>query len=106
MDTAKEREEYLTHQDRLRIRFSIERGKVTHIVLVQYEARIQNQWWPVVRYDMAHGYFHRDITKPDGTVAEKQVVPFTDLADALTLALDELHRQWLFYREQFEDWMK
>ena len=55
---------------------------------------------------MAHGYFHRDIVKPDGTIAEKQAIPFKDLADGLTLALNELHRQWLFYRKQFEDWIK
>ncbi len=106
MDDLKEREEYLTHQDRLRIKFFIAGGRVTEINLVQYEAKIRNQWRPVVRYDMAHGYFHRDIMKPDGTVLEKQEIPYKNLSEALTMALDELHRQWLFYRRQFERWTK
>jgi hypothetical protein len=106
MDSIREREEYLTHQDRLRIKFLIERGKVIGIDIVQYEAEMQGQWWPVVRYDMAHGYLHRDVVRPDGTVAEKQALPYKQLGAALTMALDELHRQWAFYRRQFEEWMK
>jgi len=106
MARIREREEYLTDRDRLRIKFCVERGKVARIDLVQYEAEIQGRWWPIVRYDMAHGYLHRDVMKPDGTVAEKQVIPYEDLGEALTLARDELRRQWLFYRRQFEEWMK
>jgi hypothetical protein len=106
MDSIREREEYLTRQDRLRIKFLVERGKVTRIDLVQHEAKVQGQWWPVVRYDMAHGYLHRDVMRPDGTVAEKQAIPYGELGVALTRALDELHRQWSFYRRQFEEWMK
>ena len=106
MDSIREREDYLTHRDRLRIKFLVERGEVTKINLVQYEAEIQNRWWPVVRYDMAHGYLHRDLMKPDGTVAEKQTVPYSSLSEALTTILDELYRQWQFYRNQFEGWSK
>jgi hypothetical protein len=106
MESIKEREEILAHEDRLRIKFAVERGKVIRIDLVQYEAEVHGQWWPVVRYDMAHGYLHRDVMKPDGTVAEKQAIPYGELGEALTVALDELHRQWPFYRRQFEEWMK
>jgi hypothetical protein len=105
MDSAREREEYLTHQDRLRIKFWVEHGVVTKIDLVQYEAALHERWWPIVRYDMAHGYLHCDVMKPDGTVAEKQAIPYRDLGEALTVALDELHRQWPLYRRQFEEWM-
>jgi len=97
MDNIREREEYLTHQDRLRIKFLVGKGKVTSIDVVQYEAEIGGRWWPVVRFDMAHGYFHRDVVKPDGMVAEKLVIPYTELGEALTMALEELHRQWPFY---------
>jgi len=34
MDSIREREEYLTYQDRLRIKFLVERGKVIRIDLV------------------------------------------------------------------------
>jgi hypothetical protein len=55
---------------------------------------------------MAHGYLHRDVMKPDGTVTEKQTVSYRELSEALTMALEELHRQWPFYRRQFEEWVK
>lgn len=42
-------EELLTHRDRLRVAFATEKGKVTQIVIVQYEAEIQGQWRPLVR---------------------------------------------------------
>jgi len=106
MDSIREREEYLTHQDRLRVKFLVERGKVIRIDLVQYEAEIRGQWWSVVRYDMAHGFLHRDVMRPDRTVAEKQAIPYNELGEALTMALSELHRQWSFYRRQFEEWMR
>ena len=83
MESIREREEHLTHEDRLRIKFVVERGKVSRIDLVQYETEIRGHWWPVVRYDMAHGYFHRDVMKPDGTIVEKQVVPYRELGEAL-----------------------
>lgn len=106
MERFIERQEMLTHQDRLRIKFVVKRGRVIQFNLVQYEAKIVGQWWPIVRYDMAHGYLHRDVMKPDGTVTEKQTVSYRELSDALTMALEELHRQWPFYRRQFEEWMK
>lgn len=106
MDGHREREEYLTHRDRLRIKFLVERGKVTKIDLMQYEAEVQGRWYPVVRYDTAHGYLHRDVMRPDGTIAEKQAIPYRELGEALTTAREELRRQWSFYRRQFEEWMK
>ncbi len=106
MRSVRERTEYLTHKDRLRVKFTVERGRVTRIDLVQYEAEIQGRWWPVVRYDEAHGHLHRDVMRPDGTVAEKQTVPYEERNEALTEALDELHRQWSFYRRQFEEWVE
>ena len=24
------------------------------------------KWTPIVRYDLAHGFFHHDVMKPDG----------------------------------------
>jgi len=94
--------ENLTHQDRLRVEFTARKGGVIEIGLIQYEAEIEGQWKPLVRYDMAHGFFHRDILKPDGT-QEKLEIPYTDLAEALTTALEEIHCQWEFYRQAYEE---
>ena len=94
--------EWLTHRDRLRIAFATERGAVTQIVIVQYEAEIGGQWRPLVRYDMAHGYLHRDVIGPEGT-AEKLKTPYTNLGEALQQALEELHRQWGAHRRAYEE---
>jgi hypothetical protein len=42
--------------DRLRVCFVTEKGKVTDIIVIQYEAEIEGKWLPLVRYDRAHGY--------------------------------------------------
>lgn len=98
-------EEKLTHRDRLRVVFVTEKGKVTEITLVQYEAEIGGKWRALVRYDVAHGYLHRDIMSPDGT-REKLELPYMDLGEALTQVLEEIHRQWEFYRRVYEEKMK
>jgi hypothetical protein len=35
--------------------------------VVQYEIFINDKWCPVVRYDTAHGYAHKDLIHPDGS---------------------------------------
>ena len=30
-------------------------------MVVQYESKIKDKWYPIVRYDCSHGFFHRDI---------------------------------------------
>ena len=59
-------------QDRLRIRIETTKGGVKYFV-VQYETMIDNDWIAIVRYDLAHGFFHRDVMTPKGE-KEKQSV--------------------------------
>jgi len=92
-------------ENRIRIRFTTHAGKVTRIEIVQYEAYLAGKWRPLVRYDTAHGYLHRDVMKPDGT-QEKMKIPYTSLSEALTQAIDEIRRQWRFYRRVWEEEMK
>lgn len=96
---------YLTHQNRLRIHFRTGHGEVVQLDVVQYEAEIGGKWLALVRYDCAHGYLHRDIIKPDDS-REKSRVSVTDLTEALDLAIEELERQWEFYRRMYEEAMK
>ena len=95
----------LGRRNRLRISFVTERGKVAFIDVIQYEAEIEGKWLALVRYDMAHGYLHRDIMHPDGS-REKLRVPIVDLKQALSDAIEELERQWRFYRRVYEEAMK
>jgi hypothetical protein len=80
--------------ERLRIKIHSEKGKLTDIV-IQYESFINNKWNPIVRYDCSHGFFHRDIMKPNGD-KEKQLISITSLKDALNYAEQDIKDRWEF----------
>jgi len=65
--------------------------------VVQYEAEIHGSWHPVVRYDTSHGFAHRDLMYPDGSV-DKQPLLFESYNLALTFATQELKQNWQRYR--------
>ena len=68
--------------------------------MTQYELLIKGKWFPVVRYDTAHGFAHKDVLAFNGT-ATKYELPFTDYNVALTFAEKDLKENWLIYRENF-----
>jgi len=84
----------------VRINFDIERGQVVEFA-VQYLAMISGKWWPVVRFDTAHGRPHMDISHPDGS-QETRMFPFYDYGTALTYAINYVREHWEFYRERYE----
>jgi hypothetical protein len=85
--------------DRIRVRFEKEGGKIIDLV-IQYEALISGKWMAVVRYDCAHGFFHRDLLHPNGD-KEKKVIDAPDLKYAFTFARQDLEDRWEWYKEQF-----
>jgi len=87
------------NEDRLRFRFKKEKGKIIDLV-VQYEIFINEKWKPVVRYDCAHGFFHRDIISGDGS-KEKKIMEVPDLNFALLFARQDIEDRWEWYKEQF-----
>lgn len=95
-------QDFETRIDRLRVHFTTERGQVKSIIVVQYEAYIDGQWCPIVRFDEAHGFFHRDIISPTGE-QEKIDQPTSDKGLALTEAIEEIKQQWQSYRKAYED---
>src|ERR1035437_677680 len=86
--------------ERLRIKIHSEKGKLIDIV-IQYESLINNKWKPIVRYDCSHGFFHRDVMKPNGE-KEKQLISITTLKDALNYAEQDIKDRWEFYKERFK----
>ena len=46
----------LDREDRLRIEIEVEKSKVKDVV-VQYESKIKDKWYPIIRYDCSHGFF-------------------------------------------------
>ncbi|MCL4537807.1 MAG: hypothetical protein M1610_09480 [Nitrospirae bacterium] len=90
--------------DRLRIKIIVEKGAVTDVV-IQYEAKIKDKWYSIVRYDCSHGFFHRDILNPKGD-ATKQPIPISNLKDALTYAEQDIKDRWEWYKDRFKKGMK
>ncbi len=89
-------------RDRLRVRFTARKGRVIAIEVIQYEAQIEGKWQPLVRFDTAHGYLHRDVMNPDGTQTKLRL-SYSDLGQALIDAINEIERQWKFYRRVYEE---
>ncbi len=74
-------------------------GRVVDFV-VQLEIQIGNQWYPIIRYDTAHGFAHRDVLHPDGSVTKTPLF-VVDYGEALTYAEGDLKSNWDLYRERF-----
>ncbi len=68
--------------------------------VVQYEIKINEEWYPVVRYDTSHGFAHKDILSYRGETT-KEELPFNDFNLALTFAEKDLKDNWQKYRELF-----
>lgn len=91
-------------ENRLRVKIVVEKGKVVDIV-VQYEARLEDKWHGIVRYDCSHGFFHRDIMHPNGD-KDKYPIPITNLNDAVLYAEQDIKDRWKWYQERFMKEMK
>ncbi len=88
----------------LRVRFDIERGHV-HGFVVQLECQFDEEYWPVVRYDTAHGFAHRDLLHPSGQ-SDKTDIHEADLNQALNLAIGDITAHWHDYRRRYEQWLR
>jgi len=91
-------------EDRLRVLAHKESKEILEF-LVQYEAFIQGKWYPIVRYDTAHNFAHKDTLHPDGR-AEKQPLYFNNYNLAFTYAIMDLKRFWKEYREKYQGELK
>ena len=90
--------------DRIRVKFEKEKGMINDLVL-QYEALINGKWHAIVRYDCAHGFFHRDLLKPNGE-KEKKAIDMLDLNTAFAFARQDIEDRWKWYKEQYIKKMK
>jgi hypothetical protein len=87
------------NNERLRIRITIEKGRVSDIV-VQYETLLTDEWVAIVRYDCDHGFFHRDVLNPNGS-KEKKAIGIDNIEDALLYAEQDLKDRWEYYKEKY-----
>lgn len=72
---------------------------------VQYEAFIEDEWRPIVRYDTAHGFAHRDLLHPGGT-QEKTFIASGDYGRTLKAAEIDIKQNGQLYRKAYEKEMK
>ena len=75
---------------------------VKSIFVLQYEAYIEDEWRAIVRYDEAHGFFHRDILWPSGQ-QDKSPQAVGDKGLALTEAIADIKEKRQAYRKAYED---
>jgi len=85
--------------DRIREHHVRSRGRIVSFT-VQYEIHWHGEWLPVVRYDTAHGFSHRDQYNVDGKVIKTPLL-ISDNNQALTFAEFDLKANWQVYRERF-----
>jgi len=76
------------------------RGKRIIQYVVQLEIRHAGSWQPVVRYDNAHGFCHRDTLHANGTQTKTPVL-VGEPNDTLTFAVDEIRAHWEAHRTRF-----
>ena len=77
---------------------AIERGKVVAFA-VQLEVWMSGNWQPVVRYDAAHGFTHRDVYQSKTRKRKEELG--LGLDEALTLADEDLDENWERYLTTF-----
>lgn len=87
--------------DRYRHLHVQDRGRIIFF-RIQYETRIGDTWYPVVRYDTSHGFAHRDMVSLKGEV-EKTPLFNQDYNDALTFAESDLKLNWVYYKKRFSE---
>ncbi len=90
---------YLDLDNRVRVSFLIEKGRIKQFI-IQYETFLEAQWYPVIRYDTVHGFAHADLFHPDGT-AEKVSMQAADYNEAFTMAEEDINRHWERYLEDY-----
>jgi hypothetical protein len=85
----------------IRVRLTTAHGRLTQFA-VQYETIIDGQLCPVVRFDNAHGYAHRDLLNRQGRIKQKDAMPGNPtLAEALTQGRNDIVRNWPRYRREY-----
>lgn len=85
----------------VRLRCSYKRhGKQVLQFTVQLEMWREDNWQPIVRYDNAHGFCHRDTIHADGA-QDKTAVFVGDVNATFTYAIDDLKANWPAYVDRY-----
>ena len=83
---------------RMRVRHRVEKGQVKAFA-VQLEVLFARRWTPVVRYDTAHDFAHRDLYSKDGKQLKTPLG--MDFKQARTFVQKDILANWQEYRRIF-----
>jgi hypothetical protein len=72
---------------------------------IQLEILVEEDWYPVVRYDTAHGLPHRDILNHKGEQVKEWFEGYA-VEDVLTFGQKDIMENWPTYRRRFLKEMK
>lgn len=89
----------LSHDCRIRHYHSRVRQHVLEF-MIQLEVYIKGEWRPIIRYDTAHGFAHRDTFHGDGKT-EKVPLSAGDYSSTLIFAEMDLRSNWEMYCERY-----
>lgn len=90
--------------ERIRVRLKTQKNELLDVVY-QYESFINDKWEPIVRYDCAHGFFHKDVLYPNGN-KEKTAMAFDSLKSASQYAAQDIKDRWEWYKERYSKKLK
>jgi len=82
--------------ERLRIRLKLEKGEIIELVCLN-ESFINGKWNAIVRYDTAHGFFHRDVNGDQ----KKYSIEMDSLKVAASFAEQDIKDRWKFYKNRY-----
>ena len=91
--------ELLPHEVRVRCRYKRQARLIAEFT-VQLEIQYNDYWRPIVRFDNAHGFCHRDDMHFDGSQS-KTVLMVGDVNETFTKAIEEMHEHWETHRNRF-----
>jgi hypothetical protein len=80
--------------------YHISRGKKIIHFRIQLEILVAEEWYPIVRYDTAHGIPHRDILKPNGEQIKEWFEGYA-VEEVLTIGQKDIMENWPTYRNRF-----
>ena len=67
-----EYERQLDVNAKIRAEYKSRKGQITSFI-IQLEVLFKDEWKPVVRYDTAHGFAHRDLYNRRGRVTKTEL---------------------------------
>lgn len=93
---------YVRWNARIRLRIFRQRRKGIIDFIVQLEYLV-GKWIPVIRYDNAHGFLHKDVYSKTGNKKRREEIIAKTLKDAVKIAYKDLSQNYEEYVRRFEE---